>query len=779
MLRILFLCGLACLIPASSLAQTKKQTEAIKKLEKLISHEVKEKRLPALSIAIVDDQKVIWSKGFGYADPKKKTPATAKTVYRVGSVSKLFTDLAIMQLVEQGKIDLDAPVTKYLPNFKPENPYSKKITLRQLMTHRSGLVRESPVGHYFDPEEPTLQATVESLNTTKLVYEPETKTKYSNAAIATVGYVLEKLEVKPFPKVLSDNVLSPLGMKSTSFEKTPVVKKNLAKAVMWSWHGREFPAPTFELGMTPAGCMYSTVLDLGKFMSALFNEGKGVNGQLVKKETLEKMWTPQFEKKGTKTGFGIGFYVQDHKGKRKIGHGGAIYGFATQLSFMPEEKLGVAVVISRDVANAVSRRLADLSLDIMLALKNDKPIPEIKPTKPVDREVARDLVGRYVAETKERKKIIDVEELDGKVWIVPRRASMRIELRATDDGFVTDDVHNYGIKIEHEDGNLKINEDVYKRVKVEKPKPVPEKWHGLIGEYGWDHNVLYVLEKDNQLYALIEWIFLYPLTEESKNVYAFPDWGLYHGEKLIFKRDSKGRATEVEAASVVFKRRKVDGEGGVTFRIVPRRSIEEIRKEALKAVPPPQVGELLKPDLVDLEKVDKGFRLDIRYATTNNFMSTKLYLKPKAFFQRPAAKALVRVLRKLEKQGYGLLIHDSYRPWFVTKMFWEATPDASRLFVANPVGGSRHNRGCAVDLTLYDLKTKKPIQMVSGYDEFSDRSYPNYPGGTSQQRWHRDLLRRAMESEGFSVYHAEWWHFDYRDWKNYPILNLTFDQIEK
>src|SRR5439155_10273285 len=145
------------------------------------------KRLPALSIALVDDQRIVWARGFGFADPKAKKPATAETVYRVGSVSKLFTDIAIMRLVEQGKLDLDAPVTKYLPDFKPVNPYDKPITLRQLMTHRSGLVRESPVGHYFDPTEPTLAETVASLNKTELVYKPETKTKYSNAAIATAG----------------------------------------------------------------------------------------------------------------------------------------------------------------------------------------------------------------------------------------------------------------------------------------------------------------------------------------------------------------------------------------------------------------------------------------------------------------------------------------------------------------------------------------------------------------------------------------------------------------
>ena len=159
-------------------------------------------------------------------------------------------------------------------------------------------------------------------------------------------------------------------------------------------------------------------------------------------------------------------------------------------------------------------------------------------------------------------------------------------------------------------------------------------------------------------------------------------------------------------------------------------------------------------------------------------MGEVFYKQPRAFMQKPAAEAVVRVHRKLKPHGVGLLIHDAYRPWFVTKMFYDATPDEMKDFVANPAFGSRHNRGCAVDLTLYDLKTKEPIQMVAGYDEFSPRSFPYYPGGTSRQHYYRKLLRQAMESEGFSIYEFEWWHFDYKDWKRYPLGNLTFEQID-
>ncbi|MFQ6114526.1 MAG: M15 family metallopeptidase, partial [bacterium] len=337
----------------------------------------------------------------------------------------------------------------------------------------------------------------------------------------------------------------------------------------------------------------------------------------------------------------------------------------------------------------------------------------------------------------------------------------------------------YGTKlVPMDEDKLLVDGKIYHRVPKAKPKPVPEKWRGLIGEYGWDHNTLYILEKDGQLHALIEWFFLYPLQELTPDVFAFPDYGLYHGEKLKFKRNASGRATEVVAAGVLFKRRPVGLEEGKTFRIEPIKSMKELRKITLSATPSEEAGEFLEPELVDLATLDPTLKFDIRYATSNNFMGTVFYPQPKAFMQRPAAEALVRAHQNLKKKGYGLLIHDAYRPWYVTKMFWDATPDSLKLFVANPSKGSIHNRGAAVDLTLYDLDTGEAVPMASGYDEFSPRAYPDYPGGTSLQRWHRELLRDAMEEQGFKVYRWEWWHFNFKDADKYPIMNLRFDEIE-
>ena len=152
------------------------------------------------------------------------------------------------------------------------------------------------------------------------------------------------------------------------------------------------------------------------------------------------------------------------------------------------------------------------------------------------------------------------------------------------------------------------------------------------------------------------------------------------------------------------------------FHITPVRPIAELRAEALAATPPVEQGTLRPSDLVELIKLDPTIRLDIRYATANNFLGTPLYEEARAFLQRPAAEAVVRVHRALAAKGYGLLIHDAYRPWYITKIFWDATPPDKHQYVADPAHGSRHSRGCAVDLTLFDRSTGRAVDMPSGYD---------------------------------------------------------------
>ena len=194
--------------------------------------------------------------------------------------------------------------------------------------------------------------------------------------------------------------------------------------------------------------------------------------------------------------------------------------------------------------------------------------------------------------------------------------------------------------------------------------------------------------------------------------------------------------------------------------------------------PPYEKGDFKTSELVELVKLDSTIHLEIRYATTNNLVGRPVYKEARAFLQRPAAEALVKINKELKPLVYGLLIFDGYRPWSVTKLFWDITSVENKKFVANPKEGSRHNRGCAIDLSLYDLETSKEVVMTGQYDEMSERSDINYTGGTLSQRTLRDLLKSKMEDNGFTVYEYEWWHYDYQGWETYRIQNIQFKEIK-
>ena len=195
-------------------------------------------------------------------------------------------------------------------------------------------------------------------------------------------------------------------------------------------------------------------------------------------------------------------------------------------------------------------------------------------------------------------------------------------------------------------------------------------------------------------------------------------------------------------------------------------------------VKPPQEKNKREAKLLELVKLDNTIKLDIRYARADNFVGNPVYTEARAFLQKPAAKALLKVHQKLKKQNLGLVIFDGYRPWSVTKLFWEVVKPEQRKFVANPEKGSKHNRGCAVDLSIYDLKTGEFLPMPSDFDEFTTRASPNYKGGTKEETRNRELLRKLMEAEGFIVNPNEWWHFDYKDWEKYAIYDIAFSEIK-
>ncbi len=255
-----------------------------------------------------------------------------------------------------------------------------------------------------------------------------------------------------------------------------------------------------------------------------------------------------------------------------------------------------------------------------------------------------------------------------------------------------------------------------------KPADVRADWKPWIGDYGSLKEPRLVLERDGHLF-LFNQTKLSELNEVSPGSFALSALNEPHAFVRFSRQPSGGLV--LTAGKMSLDRLDYGIDAKDVARIKPVRPIEDLRKEALATSPPIETGHFRKPELVELNPLDPSIHLDIRYATSSDFLGTPVYSQARAFLQRPAAEALLHIQQKLKPFGYGLLIHDAYRPWYVTKIFWDATPPEGKIFVADPARGSRHNRGCAVDLTLYDLASGKAIEMPGTYDEMSPRSFPS------------------------------------------------------
>ncbi len=303
-----------------------------------------------------------------------------------------------------------------------------------------------------------------------------------------------------------------------------------------------------------------------------------------------------------------------------------------------------------------------------------------------------------------------------------------------------------------------------------KPRPAPAALLQFIGDYQKDGINFSVAEVNGKLYLITKNSSI-PLREKLAGIYELPARNPFNAAQVEFIQNRDHLTSNAKIKNTTYER------SVCSLRITPLKPVSLLRKEALAATPPREGRNLRKPELVEVNIFDPAIRLDIRYATKNNFMGIVLYDEARAFLQKPAAEALTKADAALREKGYGLIIFDAYRPWYVTRMFWDATPDTQKIYVADPVKGSRHNRGTAVDITLYDISTGKEVDMGGFFDEFGVRAWPTYRGGTSLQRWHRALLQDEMKKQGFTVYPNEWWHFDHETSTEYPIMNVKFQDI--
>jgi serine beta-lactamase-like protein LACTB len=736
----------------------------VRDLAAFVEYQRSDQDLPAVCIAMGDAQggSWAWTQAFGFADQARHTPATPLCVGRVASISKLFTATAVMALVEQGKLDLDTPVTKWLPEFHPKGEGADTITLRHLLSHKAGLVRESPVGHYFDASDPGLAATVASLNDTELVYPPGKTFKYSNPGPGVEGLVIEKVTGKHFEDAVRELVLAPLQLRDSDFAARPDLVARTPFATMGTPDGRAIPLPTFPFGYAPAANLRSTVTDLLAFAQSWLPDAKV---RVLKPATQEAMWQVPFAEAGA-PGCALGFFVRKFDGHRMVSHGGAVYGFASQLAALPDDGLAVAVIATADFANAVANAIAERALRGMLAAREGKALEPFVRPEPVGAVRARALRGRYALGADWFDLLARGEEL----YLQPANG-YRVRMRMLGEELVSDDLASVGsVKLRVAEGakGCEYRGKTWSKQPDVPPPACPPELQPWLGEYGWDFDKLVVFEDGGRLCVLIEWYVRAVLEAVGPGEFRFADGSMYSGDRVRFQRGADGAVTGVTVGGTLFP--AVPWPKG-PFRITPVRPVAELRASLPKAEPPAAPTNARQSDLVDLTEAVPGVRLEVRYASEDNFLGTKVYDVATSRMQRPAAAALARVQAKLKERGLGLLVYDAYRPWSVTRLFWEATPPSQHEFVADPGKGSRHNRGCAVDLTLVDLVSGKPVPMPSGYDEFTVRAYPDWPGGTALERWNRETLRQLMAAEGFTVYEYEWWHHDFEAWREYPVLD--------
>lgn len=513
----------------------------VPELAEEVEGEMDQWNIGGVALALFDGERLIHAEGFGEAE--------ADSIFRVGSVSKLFNAVAVMQQVERGALDLDAPIPA---DLLPLNPFpgNRAVTLRQLLSHRSGLQREVTVGGYFDASQPGLAATVADLRSGVLVTPPGEKTRYSNIGASLAGFMVERATGEDFASYQQKHIHDPLGMSTSAWslaglgaEKVIVSHMRVADG-RGGWTRRD--APLFDLGTIPAGNLFSTVGDIARFGIALLNEGRG----LIDPETLKEMWTPQLT--DSDRGFGIAFAIGEFRGHRAIGHNGAVYGHSTAFSLLPDLDLGVVVVGNEDILNGRIQSIAHTALAMLVNAKTGQQPPSAPSEVPI-KDLER-FTGDYESESYwARLEVKDgtlVADFSGQpATLTPIGPAIFLaNSRIENDSTVAFEVAN-----DQPAQSFTRLGQTFTRVDADRPPLRPE-WRKLLGTYGPEFIPLIVSERHGHLYAMTENMVDYRLTPSCPFVCDLPR-GMYTGEQAVFLPDRDGAIHAVIFASIRLEKR--------------------------------------------------------------------------------------------------------------------------------------------------------------------------------------------------------------------------------
>jgi CubicO group peptidase (beta-lactamase class C family) len=344
-------------------------------LAELVPNQLEAHHIPGASIAVVKNGELLFAKGYGYANLENKIPVAADTtLFRTGSVAKLFTWTAVMQFVEQGKLDLDADVNIYLETFQIPDTYPEPITLRHLLTHTAGFEDDLFGVLARNPEDLEPLEEFVSKHIPARVYPPGTVTAYSNYGVTLAGYIVEKIASVPFENYIAKNIFQPLGMTRTTFvQSLPTdLATNSAKGYTFTKNG--FQESSFEYyQITPAGSAGATVTDMARFMLAYLQGSELEGKRILEPSTINTMLTRHFSNDERLSGFGFGFYEMPFAGYRVWGHKGETNFFRTLLVLLPEKNLGIYVAYNAAGGGAASNALVAAVLEHFFPKVIDTP----------------------------------------------------------------------------------------------------------------------------------------------------------------------------------------------------------------------------------------------------------------------------------------------------------------------------------------------------------------------------------------------------------------------
>ncbi len=370
--------------------------DAIHLLDVWIEEQRSYQALPGLSIGVVYDQELIWAKGYGVRDVETGAATTPSTVFRIGSVTKVFTAVAIMQLRDRGLLRLDDPVSQHLPWFSVESPFEgePEITVRHLLTHTSGLPREAAFPYWTTHEFPTREALQSVVPGQSAIFPPAVRYKYSNLGIALLGEIVATVSGDNYADYLQKQVLGPLGMLRSSAAPGDAHHQQMTTAYLRRLaDGSRGIAEYYDTGaLAPAANMVSTIEDLARFAALQFSQGSRAEGaQILKASTLREMHRPHWVKTDWSGGRGLGFSVSRRQGKTFVSHGGWVAGHRTHFLLVPSEK--VAVIVATNADDGSPSQFSTRAYDLLGAAIAQATTPEPK-AKPFD-SAWRQYLGTY------------------------------------------------------------------------------------------------------------------------------------------------------------------------------------------------------------------------------------------------------------------------------------------------------------------------------------------------------------------------------------------------